>query len=237
VSAAPVREGAVGKGAVGADAAGAPSLDVAVRRALDGFTLDVAFRAAQGVTALAVPSGAGKTLTLRAVAGLLRPDAGRVACAGRVLFDAAAGVDLPARERRVGFVFQHYALFPHLTVEQNVGYGLHARPAAERGARVAELLRLVDLEGFGGRRPRELSGGQQQRVALARALAPEPAVLLLDEPLAAVDAPLRARLGAELRALHERSGVPMLLVTHDPDEARRIADAVVRVEHGRVVDA
>ena len=221
-------------GAPGSDDA---TLEVAVRRALDGFALDVAFRAPRGVTALAGPSGAGKTLTLRAVAGLLRPDAGRVACGGRVLFDAAAGVDLPARARRVGFVFQHYALFPHLTVERNVAYGLHARPAAERAARVAELLRLVDLEGFGARWPRELSGGQQQRVALARALAPEPAVLLLDEPLAAVDAPLRARLGAELRALHERSGVPMLLVTHDPDEARRMADLVVRVERGRVVEA
>jgi ABC-type sulfate/molybdate transport systems ATPase subunit len=185
------------------------------------------------VTALLGPSGAGKSLTLRAIAGLLRPDGGRVAVGGRVLFDAACGIDLPARERRVGYVFQQYGLFPHLTVAENVGYGLYARTRAERRARVGEVLDLVGLAAFAGRRPRELSGGQQQRVALARALAPEPAVLLLDEPLSALDVPLRRRLGDELRALHERTRTPMVLVTHDPDEAARVADAVVHVDGGR----
>ncbi|MDQ6926193.1 MAG: ATP-binding cassette domain-containing protein, partial [Candidatus Eremiobacteraeota bacterium] len=199
------------------------------------FTLDVAFAVPSGVTALVGPSGAGKTLTLRAVAGLLRPDAGRVACAGRVLYDSAAGVDVPARGRRVGYVFQQYALFPHLSVGENVAYGLRDLPARARAARVAELLALIGLSGAELRRPRELSGGQQQRIALARALAPTPALVLLDEPLAAVDAPLRARLGDELFALHERTSVPMLLVTHDPAEARRIADVVVRLDGGRVV--
>lgn len=211
-----------------------PDLSVAVRRRLATFTLDVAFDSIGGVTALLGPSGAGKTLTLRAIAGLLRPDSGRIACGGRVLFDAAAGVDLPARARRVGYVFQHYALFPHLTVAENVAYGLHAWPRAARRVRVTEVLETVGLAGYAGRRPRELSGGQQQRVALARALAPEPAVLLLDEPLAALDAPLRRRLGAELRAVHERTAIPMVLVTHDPLEAARVADAVVQLDGGRV---
>jgi ABC-type sulfate/molybdate transport systems ATPase subunit len=209
-------------------------LSVAVRRRLPAFALDVAFDAPGGVTALLGPSGAGKTLTLRAIAGLLRPDAGRIVVGGRVLFDAGAGVDVPARERRVGYVFQQYALFPHLSVGENVAYGLHALPRAERAARVAEVLALVGLAGYERRAPRALSGGQQQRVALARALAPAPAVLLLDEPLAALDVPLRRRLAAELRALHERTGTPMVLVTHDPAEAARVADLVVYVDGGRV---
>jgi ABC-type sulfate/molybdate transport systems ATPase subunit len=226
---APATRAAADRAADGA----APGLSVAVRRRLPAFALDVAFEVGGGVTALLGPSGAGKSLTLRAIAGLLRPDGGRVAVGGRVLFDAACGIDLPARERRVGYVFQQYGLFPHLTVAENVGYGLHARTRAERRARVGEVLDLVGLAAFAGRRPRELSGGQQQRVALARALAPEPAVLLLDEPLSALDVPLRRRLGDELRALHERTRTPMVLVTHDPDEAARVADAVVRVDGGR----
>jgi len=211
-----------------------PRLSVAIRRRLGAFALDVAFDAPQGVTALLGPSGAGKTLTLRAIAGLLRPDAGRIVADGRVLFDAAASVDLPARARRVGYVFQQYALFPHLSVGENVAYGLHSLPRADRAARVAEALELVQLGGYERRAPRGLSGGQQQRVALARALAPSPAVLLLDEPLAALDAPLRRRLAAELRAVHEHTAIPMVLVTHDPDEAARLADAVVHLDAGRV---
>ncbi len=210
-------------------------LEVTLRHALPNFTLDVAFAVPNGVVAVVGPSGAGKTLTLRAVAGLLRPDAGRVACGGRVLYDRAADVDVPARARRVGYVFQQYALFPHLSVGENVAYGLGDRARGARTARVAELLALVGMPDTERRRPRELSGGQQQRVALARALAPEPDLLLLDEPLAAVDAPLRARLGDELLALHERTRTPMLFVTHDPAEARRVAAVVVRLDAGRVV--
>ena len=216
-------------------ASGVAGLTVEVRRALPQFTLDVTFAVPGGIAAVVGPSGAGKTMTLRAVAGLLRPDAGRIACGGRVLYDGAGGVHVPARARRVGYVFQQYALFPHLSVGENVAYGLHGIRASARAARVAELLALVGLPDLARRRPRELSGGQQQRVALARALAPAPALLLLDEPLAAVDAPLRARLGDALLALHAQTGVPMLVVTHDPAEARRIADVVVRLEDGRVV--
>jgi ABC-type sulfate/molybdate transport systems ATPase subunit len=226
---APAARSAADRDADGA----ARGLSVAVRRRLPGFALDVAFEVGGGVTALLGPSGAGKSLTLRAIAGLLRPDGGRVAVGGRVLFDAARGIDLPARERRVGYVFQQYGLFPHLSVAENVGYGLHARGRADRRARVGEVLELVGLAAFARRRPRELSGGQQQRVALARALAPGPAVLLLDEPLSALDVPLRRRLGDELRALHERTRTPTVLVTHDPDEAARVADAVVHVADGR----
>ena len=210
-------------------------LEVLVRRALPGFELDVRFALAGGVAAVVGPSGAGKTLTLRTVAGLLRPDAGRILCGGRVLFDRAAGVDLPARQRRVGYLFQQYALFPHLTAGENVAYGLARRPAAERKRRVGELLELVGLPGVERRRPRELSGGQQQRVARARARAPAPDLLWLDQPRAAGDAPERARLARELRALHERTGTPMLFVTHDPAEAGRVADRTVRMEAGRVV--
>jgi ABC-type sulfate/molybdate transport systems ATPase subunit len=224
------------EGAPGAQFSAAQAgLSVAIRRKLDNFTLDVSFEAGRGITALLGPSGAGKTLTLRAIAGLLRPDAGRITVGSQVLFDAEARIDLPARARRVGYVFQHYAVFPHLTVAENVGYGLHDLSRVARAARVAEMLDTVGLSEFAARRPRTLSGGQLQRVALARAIAPNPSVLLLDEPLAALDTPLRQRLGAELRALQERTAIPMVLVTHDPDEAARLADTVVRLDSGTVL--
>lgn len=212
-----------------------PPLSVSVHHRFGAFDLQVEFESSHGVTALLGPSGAGKTLTLRSIAGLVRVSHGRVMAQGRVLFDSASGVDLPARDRRVGYVFQQYALLPHLTVGENVAYGLKGWPRDERNARVLEMLALVGMRDFLARSPRAISGGQQQRIALARALAPQPTVLLLDEPLAALDLPLRRRLGAELRALHEKSGVPMVLVTHDPEEAAQLADVVVRLEHGRVV--
>ncbi len=211
------------------------SLSVAIRREFAGYTLNVNFTSTSGVTALLGPSGAGKTLTLRAIAGLLQPTSGRIVLNTRVLFDSSSKTNVPARERLVGYVFQQYALFPHLTVAENVAYGLHTWPREQRNARVQEMLALIGLEQLTTRRPLSLSGGQQQRVALARSLAPKPSMLLLDEPLAALDAPLRKRLGAELRALHERTAIPMVLVTHDPEEAARLADSVVRVENGHVV--
>jgi ABC-type sulfate/molybdate transport systems ATPase subunit len=208
------------------------SLSVTIRKQLPQFTLDVAFETGGGVTALLGPSGSGKTLTLRAIAGLLRPDAGRIALGLTALFDARAHIDVAARDRRIGYVFQQYALFPHLSVADNVAYGLHAMPREAQLTRVREMLEMMDIAALAERRPRTLSGGQQQRVALARALAPKPDLVLLDEPLASLDIPLRHKLGAELRALHERTGIAMVLVTHDPDEAARIADHVVRVEAG-----
>lgn len=213
------------------------SLSVDVRTRVGTFDLQVRFDAPPGITALFGPSGAGKSLTLRCIAGLSRPDEGRIALGDRVVLDRKAGVDVPARERRVGYLFQHHALFPHLDVGGNVSYGLRGVPRPARRERVGELLALVGLEGFEGRRVSGLSGGEQQRVALARALAPEPRFLLLDEPFSALDMEIRVHLLEELRGLHRRTGVPMLLVTHDPDEVRRLAPWVVRFRGGRVEEA
>ena len=160
-------------------------LEVAIRKQLDGFTLDVEWSAGDGVAALFGPSGAGKTLTLQCLAGLVRPDAGRIVLGDDVLFDAAAGIDVAPQRRRVGYVFQGYALFPHLSVRGNVGFGLRGRARAGRRRREEEVLARLGLEPYAERYPRELSGGQRQRVALGRALATDPALLLLDEPLSA----------------------------------------------------
>src|SRR4051812_16468512 len=155
-------------------------LEVRIVKRLPGFTLDAAFAAAEPIVALLGPSGSGKSLTLRSIAGALRPDDGRIVLDGEPLFDAATGLDLPPQVRRVGYVPQHYALFPHLDVVGNVGFGLPDRHRPEGRRRIAELLELVGLAGLERRRPRELSGGQQQRVALARALILRPRILLLD---------------------------------------------------------
>ena len=211
-------------------------LEVRVLKRLPGFTLDVAWTAGDGVAVLFGPSGAGKTLTLQCLAGLLRPDAGRIVVDGRVLFDAD-GVDVPPQGRRVGYVFQGYALFPHLTVAGNVGFGLRDRPRAEREARTTRVLDRLGLAAFASRLPRELSGGQRQRVALGRALATDPALLLLDEPLSALDAPLRHSLRDELRTILRDWGTAAVLVTHDVTEAYRLADRIVVYDGGRVVQA
>jgi molybdate transport system ATP-binding protein len=212
-------------------------LEVALTKRLPGFTLDVAWRAGDGVAVLFGPSGAGKTLTLQCLAGLIRPDAGRIALGDRVFFDAAAGVDLPPQQRRIGYVFQGYALFPHLSVADNVAYGLRDRPRAERRERTAGVIARLGLGGLERRYPRELSGGQRQRVALGRALAIEPALLLLDEPLSALDAPLRRALRDELRALLGEVATAAVVVTHDFTEAYRLADRIVVYDGGRVVQA
>lgn len=212
-------------------------IDVRLVRRLPGFTLDVGWSADGGVAALFGPSGSGKTLTLQCLAGLLRPDEGRIVVDGRVLFDAAAGTHVPPQQRRVGYVFQGYALFPHLSVEDNVGFGLRDRPRAERARKVADVLGRLGLAGLERRRPAELSGGQRQRVALGRALAIDPALLLLDEPLSALDAPLRRALRTELRAILGEWGTAAVVVTHDFGEAYRLGDRIVVYEGGRVVQA
>jgi molybdate transport system ATP-binding protein len=212
-------------------------LEVRVVRRLPGFTLDVAWTAGDGVAVLFGPSGAGKTLTLQCLAGLLRPDAGRIVVDGRVLFDSTTAVDVRPQARRVGYVFQGYALFPHLSVADNVGFGLRDRPRAERAARTAEVLDRLGLADFAGRPPRELSGGQRQRVALGRALATDPALLLLDEPLSALDAPLRRALRDELGAILRDWRTAAVVVTHDFTEAYRLADRIVVYDAGRVVQS
>jgi len=212
-------------------------LEVAVALSVPGFDLDVAWSAGGGVAVLFGPSGAGKTLTLQCLAGLITPAAGRIVVDGRVFFDGAAGINLPTQARRVGYVFQGYALFPHLTVADNVGFGLRDRPRAERALRVARVIEQVGLGGLERRYPRELSGGQRQRVALGRALAIEPALLLLDEPLSALDTPLRRALRDELRALLSEVGTAAVVVTHDFTEAYRLGDRIVVYDAGRVVQS
>jgi molybdate transport system ATP-binding protein len=212
-------------------------LEVRLVKRLPGFTLDVAWAAGDGVAVLFGPSGAGKTLTLQCLAGLLPPDDGRVTVDGRVFFDRAAGVDLPPQRRRIGYVFQGYALFPHLSVADNVGFGLRHRPRAARAARVTEVLDRLGLSELAGRAPHELSGGQRQRVALGRALAIDPALLLLDEPLSALDAPLRRALRDDLRAVLADWRTAAVVVTHDFTEAYRLGDRIVVYDAGRVVQS
>jgi putative spermidine/putrescine transport system ATP-binding protein len=195
--------------------------------AVDG--LDLSVREGE-LVALLGPSGCGKTTTLRMVAGFLPPTG------GRVLFDNEDVTRLPAHKRSTGMVFQSYALFPHMTAAQNVGFGLEMRgfSNADREAKVEEVLKLVRLAHLGSRLPRELSGGQQQRVALARALVINPKLFLLDEPLSNLDAKLRAEVRIEIRALQQRLGLTTLLVTHDREEALTMADRLVVMEAGRV---
>ena len=212
-------------------------LSVEITKRLPEFTLDVAWSAGDGVAVLFGPSGAGKTLTLQCLAGLIRPDAGRIVVDDRVFFDSATGVDLRPQHRRVGYVFQGYALFPHLTVGQNVAFGLRDRPRAERLARAAEVMERLGLGGLEHRRPGELSGGQRQRVALGRALAIDPPLLLLDEPLSALDAPLRRSLRDELRTILRGWGTAAVLVTHDFTEAYQLADRIVIYQGGRVIQS
>jgi iron(III) transport system ATP-binding protein len=187
------------------------------------------------LVALLGPSGCGKTTTLRLVAGFLKPEAGEIWVGERCLSSPAAVV--PPERRRMAMIFQSYALWPHMTVAQNVGYGLRFNgvAAADRDRRVKDMLRIVQLEGYGSRYPGELSGGQQQRVAVARALVVEPEILLLDEPLSNLDANLREEMRFEIRRLHETFGITTLYVTHDQAEAMVISDRVAVLEKGRVV--
>ena len=195
--------------------------------ALDDFDLVVQDGT---IVSLLGPSGCGKTTALRAIAGFEPPDAGTVSIGGRLVF--SDGVDVPPEKRRVGMVFQEYALFPHMTVANNVGYGVTEE---DRGARVAEVLDMVGLTGMDDRLPSELSGGEQQRVALARALAPRPDVVLLDEPFSNLDAPQRERMRREVRRILRNAGATAVFVTHDQAEALAIADTVAVMREGRVV--
>jgi molybdate transport system ATP-binding protein len=212
-------------------------LDVCMRMCLDGaagrFDLDVAVAVEKGtIVALVGPSGAGKTTLLRLFAGLVRPAAGRLQVDGAVWCDVRAGVHLPTRRRALGFVFQDYALFPNMTVRGNVEYALGK---ARRPDVVDELVRLVALEGLQDVHPERLSGGQKQRLALIRALARRPSLLLLDEPLSALDPVMRRQLQGELKRLHNAFGTTTIIVSHDTAEILRLADRVVRLDNGRVV--
>jgi len=217
-------------------------LDLDIRKTLrsagQAFELDVRLQCNRPRTVILGPSGAGKTLTLKAIAGLLRPDAGHIRLDGRELFDAAQGIHLSPQDRQVAFVFQDYALFPHLSVRQNIAFAL-ARGwrnprQGDRHEAVAYWLHAFGLDGLADRFPGELSGGQQQRTALARALVAKPRALLLDEPFAALDPDLRGALREELAALQQRLQVPMVLITHDPEDAAVFGDQVLHMRDGRI---
>ncbi len=218
------------------------SLTVAIRKTLATagrrFELDVAFETHAQRVVLFGPSGSGKTLTLQAIAGLLRPDAGSIRLGGETLFDSAGGVDLKPQARHIAYLFQDYALFPHLNVRQNIAFGLHKgwRNPARRDAHadVEYWLDALDLHAVAGNHPVHLSGGQKQRVALARALVSKPQLLLLDEPFSALDHALRERMRSELLALQTRLDIPMLLITHDPEDVAAFGDEVVRFVDGRI---
>ncbi len=199
------------------------------------FVLDVDFEAPPGFTILFGASGAGKTTLLDCVAGLLPPDLGRIAIGNRALFDASQHTNLPVAKRRVGYVFQTLALFPHLTVEQNVEYGLDSLPQPERRKRAASILDSFHIAHLAQRPAREISGGESQRTALARTLVTDPSVLLLDEPLAALDAATKSKIIDDLRAWNREHRIPILYVTHSREEVFALGERVIVLDSGRIV--
>ena len=216
------------------------SFDVEIQKtvvsARRSFELSVRFQTRARRTVIYGPSGAGKSLTLQALAGLLSPDVGRIAFADEVLFDSAKGVDVPARRRNFGYLFQDYALFPHLNVRQNIAFGLH-RGLRNPGARsdepeVERWLAAFELNNVAAQRPSELSGGQRQRTALARALVHSPRALLLDEPFSALDPELRSRMRAELDELLQRIAIPVVMITHDPEDLDWFGDEALYLRDG-----
>jgi molybdate transport system ATP-binding protein len=215
----------------------ATSLDrVCIRKILSArFELNVDFALSSGINILFGPSGAGKTTLLDCIAGLTTPDSGYVSVLGHVVFDSAARTAVPVTRRNIGYVFQDLALFPHLTVESNIAYGLASLSAVERDVRVDRLLAEMGIAELRHRRPAELSGGERQRVALARALVMQPSVLLLDEPLAALDLPVRMKIADDLRSCIQNTQTPVLYVTHSRDEVFTLGDNLLVLEHGRVI--
>ncbi len=214
-----------------------PVLSAKLHKILHAFNLDVEFSLLPGETlAILGPSGSGKSMTLRMIAGLVKPEQGEILLGDRALLDTRRGLDCPPHKRKIGYVFQHYALFPHLTVENNITYGIprqYTRP--ERRRRAQDLLAEIRLQGYAARYPSQLSGGQQQRVALARALAAEPELLLLDEPFSALDVELRGELEEAVLRFRETYHLPYILVTHTLEEAYRLCDNLVLLESGRIL--
>ena len=198
------------------------------------FSLDVSFSVSRGITALVGASGSGKTTTLRLVAGVLTPDEGRISVGEQTYFDSTRKINLSIQRRRVGFVFQDYALFPHLTAEQNIAYGVKAEDKQTRYDKAREMLSLFHIEYARRRFPHEMSGGEQQRVALARALASDPLVVLLDEPLSAVDVETRTRLLDEIEDAQRDADIPFIYVTHNEAEAARLGRHRITLRSGSI---
>jgi molybdate transport system ATP-binding protein len=209
---------------------------VRIRKRLEkDFELDVRVSFSSGITILFGPSGAGKTTLLDCIAGLLKPDEGRIATHEKILFDSGLGNDVPARDRKVGYVFQDLALFPHMTVEANVEYGLSGLDAGTRHRRSATMMESFRIAHLRSRRPAQISGGERQRVALARALVIDPVILLLDEPLAALDAPIKSKIVDDLRAWNEKHQIPIVYVTHSREEVFALGEQVIVLENGRPI--
>ena len=203
--------------------------------AASSFLLDVDFSVPSGITILFGPSGAGKSTLLDCIAGLISPDEGRIAISNEIVFDSAANKNIPAQNRRLGYLFQSPALFPHLTAKQNIEYGISNLPISNRANAVAEILKLFRLETLSARKPAELSGGEAQRAALARALVTNPRALLLDEPLSALDADLKNSIIADLRKWNAEHRIPILYVTHDRAEVDALGERVVTMDSGKII--
>jgi molybdate transport system ATP-binding protein len=210
-------------------------LAVDVRKRLGDFSIDARFETAAGVTALYGPSGTGKTTLVNMIAGLIAPDCGRIRLDDLVLFDSKAHIDVPAHRRRIGYVFQEGRLFPHLTVTANLDYGRRMSALAHDPTETARIVNLLDIGHLLERRPGKLSGGERQRVAVGRALLMRPRLLLLDEPLASLDAARKREILPYLERLRDEARVPMVYVSHQPGELRRIATTVVRLDDGKVM--
>jgi molybdate transport system ATP-binding protein len=201
------------------------------------FTLDIDFKATEAITAFFGPSGAGKSLILDCIAGFVKPDAGRILLDDQIVFDAQARVNVRPRDRRCGYVFQNYALFPHMTIRENLQFAAGRLSRMERRRRIAEMLERFRLTGVAGRRPHELSGGQRQRCSIARCLISSPRILLLDEPARGLDAPLRAELYSIVRELRSEFEIPVLLVTHSLSECFELAGQMVILRDGEIVQS
>ncbi|MEZ5344653.1 MAG: ATP-binding cassette domain-containing protein [Pyrinomonadaceae bacterium] len=205
-----------------------------VKKGKEEFSLDVNFIADAGITVLAGASGAGKTTTLRLIAGILVPDSGKIRLGSETFFDSEKRTNVPIQKRKVGFVFQDYALFPHLTAGQNIAFGAKIPDKIAKREKAHEMLELFRIEHLENRLPSEMSGGEQQRTALARALASDPRIVLLDEPLSAVDVETRAKLLDEIELAQSRAKIPFIYVTHNEAEASRLANGRITLENGRI---
>ena len=212
-------------------------LAVEIEKRLGDFTLSARFESAGGITAVFGPSGAGKTTLVNAIAGLIAPDRGRIAIDGTVLFDSERRINLPPHRREIGYIFQEGRLFPHLSVSHNLDYGRRMRGLPADAKQLERIVGLLDIGHLLERRPGKLSGGERQRVAIGRALLARPRLLLLDEPLASLDAARKREILPYLERMRDEFGVPMVYVSHQAAELRRIATSVVRLEAGRVAAA